>query len=75
MSSFAAGDWPTSGLAVLRCRLCSKTTVGTLIGAAAALGAALIALIPFFQTVEFKTYDWRVRHTVANHPTRFPSTI
>jgi adenylate cyclase len=41
-----------------------KTTVGTLIGAAAALGAALIALIPFFQTVEFKTYDWRVRHTV-----------
>jgi hypothetical protein len=55
--------------------LCSKTTVGTLIGAAAALGGALIALIPFFQTVEFKTYDWRVRHTVANHPTRFPSTI
>jgi adenylate cyclase len=41
-----------------------KTTVGTLIGAAAALGAGLIALIPFFQTVEFKTYDWRVRHTV-----------
>jgi adenylate cyclase len=40
-----------------------KVLVGALIGLAAALAAGLLGLAPFFQTVELKTYDWRVAHT------------
>jgi adenylate cyclase len=40
-----------------------KVLVGSLIGLAAALAAGLVALTPFLQTVELKTYDWRVAQT------------
>ena len=37
-----------------------KVLAGTLIGLAAAAAAGLLGLTPFLQTVELKTYDWRV---------------
>jgi adenylate cyclase len=40
-----------------------KVLVGTLIGLAAALATGLLGLTPFLQTVELKTYDWRVAQT------------
>ena len=40
-----------------------KLVVGTAIGLAAALAAGLLDLTPFLQTVELKTYDWRVART------------
>ena len=43
-----------------------KLLVGTAIGLAAALSAGALDRTPFFQTIEFKTYDWRVARTA--HP-------
>lgn len=40
-----------------------RALVGTLIGLAAAALAALLDGLPFFQTIELKTYDWRIRQT------------
>jgi adenylate cyclase len=51
----------TSGCATLS--LVRKVPVGTLIGLGAALAAGLLGLTPFLQTVELKTYDWRVAQT------------
>ena len=42
-----------------------KLLTGTLIGLAAAVVAALLGLFPFVETVELKSYDWRIRR-VAN---------
>jgi adenylate cyclase len=41
-----------------------KLLVGLLLGLAAAIAAALLGRLPFVQTVEMKTYDWRMRLTV-----------
>ena len=40
-----------------------KVLVGTLIGLAAALAVRLLGSTAFFQTIELKTYDWRVART------------
>jgi adenylate cyclase len=43
--------------------LTRKLLVGCLLGLAAAGAAAIVALLPFVETVEMKTYDLRVRAT------------
>jgi adenylate cyclase len=40
-----------------------KVWIGAIIGLAAAGVAALLGLIPFVETVERKTYDWRIQWT------------
>lgn len=40
-----------------------KLLTGTLIGLAAALAAGFLGRTPFLQTVELKTYDWRIAQT------------
>ena len=40
-----------------------KPLVGLGLGCAAALAAALVSALPFVETVELKTYDWRMRLT------------
>jgi adenylate cyclase len=40
-----------------------KLLVGLALGAAAALAAFLLGLVPLLWTVELKTYDWRMRAT------------
>jgi adenylate cyclase len=40
-----------------------KVLVGTLVGLLAALAVWLLGFTAFFQTIELKTYDWRVAHT------------
>jgi adenylate cyclase len=40
-----------------------KLLVGLALGAAAALAAGLLGLVPLVSTVELKTYDWRMRAT------------
>ena len=41
-----------------------KLLLGVILGAVAAVAAALLGLLPFVQAVELKTYDWRMRKTV-----------
>ena len=41
--------------------LVRKLAVGPALGLAAALLALLLSLAPFLETIELKTYDWRVR--------------
>ena len=40
-----------------------KLLVGLALGAAAALAAGLLGLVPLVRTIELKTYDWRMRVT------------
>ena len=42
-----------------------RLLTGTLLGLAAAVLGFLAGLTPFVQTVEWKTYDWRMRRTAA----------
>jgi adenylate cyclase len=41
-----------------------KLLVGLALGAAAAFVAGLLGLLPLVETIELKTYDWRMRQTV-----------
>ncbi|MFN2445477.1 MAG: hypothetical protein ABR606_07830, partial [Vicinamibacterales bacterium] len=45
-----------------------KLILGLGLGFAAGLAAWLLSLLPFLQTIELKTYDWRLRATAR--PTR-----
>ncbi len=42
-----------------------RVLAGALLGLAAAAAAFLLGLIPFVQTIELKTYDWRIRLTAS----------
>ncbi|MCA1584820.1 MAG: adenylate/guanylate cyclase domain-containing protein [Acidobacteria bacterium] len=49
-------------------RASAKLILGLGLGFAAGLAAWLLSLLPFLQTIELKTYDWRLRATAR--PTR-----
>ena len=54
---------PTTDHCCATLSIVRKVLVGALIGLAAAAVAGLLGLTPFLQTVELKTYDWRVART------------